>query len=149
MDPLSALGLASSILQCLQFVGSLISQSREIYKSVDGATEEVISFRDMARNLAAINQDLISRPSQSDETRLSKAEKRLRQLCEESKSINEEVLATLEHLQLKGSRTGWDSFKRALNSAWKKSEVDALQKRLDGIRKELDTTLLISVRYLP
>lgn len=36
MDPVSALGLASSVLQVVNFTGGLISKSRQLYQSVTG-----------------------------------------------------------------------------------------------------------------
>lgn len=147
MDPLGALGLASNILQCVQLAGNIISKSREIYKSVDGATEEVVCIADIARNLSAICQDLPDLSPEAKRTKLSTAEKRLRELCEETKSISAEFLKMLEQLEPKEPRTGWNSFKQALNSTWKQSDIRALEKRLDGIRKQLNTTLLICLRY--
>ncbi|XTI82353.1 hypothetical protein V2W45_1337546 [Cenococcum geophilum] len=39
MDPLSALGLASNIVQLVQFIGVVISDSHEVYSSADGALQ--------------------------------------------------------------------------------------------------------------
>ncbi|KAL2006443.1 hypothetical protein VTN00DRAFT_9111 [Thermoascus crustaceus] len=77
---------------------------------------------------------------------LSGAEKRLRELGEETKSISAKFLEKLGQLELKEPHTGWNSFKLELNSTWKQGDIRALEKRLDGIRKQLDTTLLMCLR---
>jgi hypothetical protein len=154
MEPLITLGLACNIIQCVQFVGKIISQSQRIYGSLDGAPDEVASLGDMARRLSVINSELMStinaeRTNQSQRTskeKLSRAEKRLYELCRESKTISDVVLQTLGHLQTKGQPTNWGSVKLALNSAWNHSEIRAMQAKLDGIRKQLDTELLICLR---
>ena len=52
MDPLSALGLASNIIQITEFTGKLISQSKEIYRSADGTLSEHAILEEAARKPA-------------------------------------------------------------------------------------------------
>lgn len=51
MDPLTALGLASNIVQFVDFASKLISQSHEIYQSADGALEDNVALEHVAKNL--------------------------------------------------------------------------------------------------
>jgi hypothetical protein len=43
---------------------------------------------------------------------------------------------------------GWESLRKALKSAWSKEKVDAMVKRLEVLRAELDTHDLISMRHV-
>lgn len=145
MDPLTALGLASNIFQCIQFVSQILSHAREIRKSAEGAAG-VSGISDIQRNLFALHEDLTTSIKGLKGVKLTSAEKTLRRLSEELKSLCGDVIDKLAYLGTKEFITDWDSVKLALLTAWKRSELEALDKRLAHIRQQVDTTLLICLR---
>ena len=152
MDPLSALGLASNIVQLVQFVGTVISDSHEVYSSTDGALQRNSMLEEVAQNLAEMNSELMrsQRSMSSWFMSLSPAERQLKNLCEECDVVSRELLAKLDTLKVR-SRSRykrWDSFRQALKSMWNEGELRALEKRLEHIRTRLDTNLLICLRYV-
>ena len=152
MDPLSALGLASNIVQLVQFVGAVISDSHEVCSSADGALQRNSMLEEVAQNLAEMNSELMrsQRSMSSWFMSLSPAERQLKNLCEECDVVSRELLAKLDTLKVR-SRSRykrWDSFRQALKSMWNEGELRALEKRLEGIRTRLDTNLLICLRYV-
>lgn len=168
MDPLTALGLASNIVQFVDFASKLISQSHEIYRSADGALEDNVALEHVAKNLSRLGGELKSkradiktgREALARERQWAKedgrvipepekvtAGKQLQQLSEECSAVSNELLQELEKLKIKGPHKRWESFRQALNSVWSQKKIRALETGLEGIRKQLDTTLLVCLRY--
>jgi len=143
MDPLTALGFASNIIQLITFTSDLVSKGREIYKSADGQLLESQELDTVAKSL----QDLCTNlPAQLRKKSLSKTESQLRSLCEDCNKAAAQLIDAIRGLKVTGSNKKWASFRQALNSVWKEDEIDALSKRLERYRSQLDTTLLISLR---
>lgn len=152
MDPLSALGLASNIVQLVQFVGVVISDSHEVYSSADGALRRNSALEEVAQNLVEMNSELMrsQRSMSNGFMSLSPAERQLKNLCEECDVVSRELMAKLDTLKIRSQSRykRWDSFRQALRSMWNEGELRALEKRLEGIRTRLDTNLLICLRYV-
>ena len=77
MDPVTAIGLASSVVQFIQFGSSLASQANHIYKSAEGQLPEHIECSGSSKRLEELSGKVRSsmqkamseggRPSASDE----------------------------------------------------------------------------------
>ena len=169
MDPLTALGLASNIVQFVDFASKLISQSHEIYRSADGALEDNVALEHVAKNLSKLGNELKSKRADittgrkalawggewarkdgsviSEPEKVTAAGKQLQQLSKDCSAVSNELLQELEKLKIKGPHKRWESFRQALNSVWSQEKIRALETRLEGIRKQLDTTLLVCLRY--
>ena len=78
--------------------------------------------------------------------RQSKAVKQLLSLSQETNEVTEEIIERLTRLKAEGSTNAWKSVEQALRSAWSHREVQQLQTKLDHIRKQVDTALLVSLR---
>ncbi len=148
MDPLTALGLSCNIIQCIHFAGKIISQTQQIYNATDEAPGDVTSLKQLATNLSIVSQD-VGRESQTfrNQEKLSLVERQLHELCKESESVNKQIVSRIKELEFKGSRTRWNSFRHTVASVWSQRDVRAMESTLDRIRKELDTTLLVCLRY--
>jgi len=169
MDPLTALGLASNIVQFVDFASKLISQSHEIYRSADGALEDNVVLEYVAKNLSRLGDELKSKQADiktgrealarerdwakkdgrviPEPEKVTAAGKQLQQLSKECSAVSNELLQELEKLKIKEPHKRWESFRQALNSVWSQEKIRALETRLEGIRKQLDTTLLVCLRY--
>ena len=145
MDPLSTLGLACNIIQCVQFVGKIVSYSKDVYQSTKGLSEDAASLGEIAEHLSTIHVEITNRSLRQSISELSLAEKKLQNLLEETQKVTTDVLHTLQRLQIQGKRSVWGSVKHALQSAWHEDDIRKLENDLDNIRKQLDTTLLICI----
>jgi hypothetical protein len=56
-DPLTALGLASNIVQLITFASSLVSKTREISKSANGALVANLELEAIASNLQELSRE--------------------------------------------------------------------------------------------
>lgn len=146
MDPVSAIGLAANILQFIEYSCRIISDAKEIYQSTHGATAENIELQGVAENLSSLSASMIQ-PAKSTPEPISQAEQKIYELASSSKALADELLATIQGLQISGSRhRKWRSFRQALNTVWKKDKIGDLQKRLEMIRRHLSIHILSHTR---
>jgi hypothetical protein len=139
MDPISALGLASNVVQFVEFGISLFTGAQTIYQSASAMGEE-------NRILYCITADL---QRLSDSIIISNdANKDLQDLAEECKCMCGEFLQQLKKLSVQGTKTKWKSFKAVLREAWSRDKVDKTSKRLGEMRHQLNIHVQHLIRYV-
>lgn len=148
LDPLSALGLASNVVQFVDFSWKLLSSGSALYHSTDGALLENREMEMIADDLSQLthrlhNSLVVTRKS----ALLTESEKELMNLSQACEAVAKELLTTLDKLKVKGKRQRWTSFLAALRTVWTKEKVDAIRCRLKEFRSELDTHVLVSLRF--
>jgi hypothetical protein len=144
LDPLTALGLASNIVQLITFTSDLVAKGRDIYQSTDGALVENLELEAITKSLRELSIEVV--PPVSRGFPLTKVEGQLQQLCEGCQNVADELLKVIQKLKTQGPHKGWTSFRQALNSVWREDEIQALSIRLERYRRQIDTTLLLSLR---
>lgn len=142
-DPLTALGLASNIIQLISFASDLVSKGREIYKSANGTLVENLELETITTSLQELSSHLVP---PSIPGKRSFTEVQLEELCHGCKDVSRQLLCVIQGLKASGSHMRWKSFRQALNSVWKENKIEALLKRLERYRSQIDTTLLASLR---
>lgn len=154
MEPLAALGLASNIIQIADFSSRLLAKSREIYTSAEGTIEEHALLRDSATNLAELSAALstpllheLEKQRVWHKQKAHAADRQLLRLCADSKDVATKLLAEIDRLKLKDSRGKLRSVQQALRHMGSQPEISALKAKLEDIRKQVDTALLVSLRY--
>jgi hypothetical protein len=140
MDPLTALGLASNIVQFVDFTSKLISTTHSLYTSTSGAKAEHLELEALANTLRGL-ADNAAPPSQGIKN-VSFEESTFIELGDMCRGVSDELLSVLQSLRVKGSHRGWKSFIQALKSEWKQKEISALEARLDRIGDILNTKIL-------
>ena len=149
MESIAALGLASNIIQIVDFSSRLISHGRELYNSADGRTTEHTVLDDAIKALAELHSSLKITSGSRSYGSLTVADRHLIQLKAESERAVDELQQVLEKARLKnpGNNRKWQSIRQALSSVRTDKEISALAARLDKIRGQIDTAVLISIRY--
>jgi phage terminase small subunit len=138
MDPLTALGLASNIVQFVDFTSKLISATHSLYESTSGAKSEHLELETLAKTLRSLADD--AAPPSQGMTNFSTEDATLIDLGNRCRDVSDELLAVLQSLRVKGSHRGWKSFVQALRSEWKQKEISALEARLNRIGEILNNT---------
>ncbi|KAL1613149.1 hypothetical protein SLS60_001381 [Paraconiothyrium brasiliense] len=147
MEPLSALGLASSVIQIVDFSGRLLAKSREIYTSAEGTIEEHGLLEESANNLAELSVALsaplhgIEKQRLQSRQKVHAADRQLLRLCTDCKNVTTRLLAELDRLKSKGPHGKLKSVQQALRHMGSQSEILNLKGKLDDIRKQVDTAL--------
>ena len=152
MEALTAVGLASNVVQFISFARELVSTTGRISKSADGALIEDLEITATARSLQDMCRDLQAPNLGYGSPKTSKEDNQLVKLCERCQTIAQLLLETIDSLQVKTKINGrtakkWASFRQAFNSILAADEIAELESRLDRYQKAIDTTLLMSLRY--
>lgn len=135
LDPFSALSLAATIVQFVDFSSKLISDTAELYRSAEGNLASNIELSTIVTDLSTLSSDLEVRDR--DQSAYSKDERALTNLAVQCRELSTKLLDILGDLRVKGPHKKWKSVRRALRSVWKESEIREIQKRLDSFRSQL------------
>ena len=171
MDPLSALSVAGNIIQFVDFSSKLIAKSHKLYSSADGALVENLELEAIADSMSGLNSKVrdtlvatsavyspvfldgrqIERNPTREEQRMVRAtrenEKSIHFVCEQCANVSGELLEALERLKVRGTNRKWASFRQALQSVWNEGKIEKLAERLQKLRAQFDTSILIALRY--
>ncbi|KAI0451778.1 hypothetical protein F5B21DRAFT_486120 [Xylaria acuta] len=165
MEALAALGLASNIVQFLDFTWRLVSATGEIRNSASGATERVIELDKIFVRLSAFCSDFLKRPDAADNDDEAKRvqllfsnpesdlqrqiiiqshTKSLQALTTDCIALCQQLLAVTSKLQARGgSCHRFRSFKTALRTLWDEKKMTDLEERLKRHQRA------ISLHFLP
>jgi hypothetical protein len=145
MDPISALGLATNIIQFIEYAAQLVSGCHDIYRSANGALDSHAALENVAKRLNSLAQDVLGcRPPPT--AKQSNAEKRLQEICDECVAVNKKLLELLQKLKVNGPHRKWESFRQIINITMRKKDVTRLEEDLKQIQWSIDSTLLFCLR---
>jgi hypothetical protein len=148
MNPLSALSVAAAVVQIVDFGSKLISSSREIYESIDGAVLENSEVEQMANSLLKLTHNLDTSLNQNKLDReLSLNDLNVEHMARECRRLASDLLAALDKLKITDSHQKWRSIRQALVVVWNKERIETLERRLERFRQQLVPTILASLRY--
>lgn len=171
MDPLSAVGLAGTLVQFIDFTSKIVTQGRELYKTgslklkgqVEAVTTDLLDFSTKFQQCSSCAQDESSSAAENEIA--------LRKLCEECDGIALQLLAQLNRLKpllvppnkppgrradgsametwrrsvedhkQRVARLG-HSLRSALICVWSRSEIQELEKQLEKYRAAIQTRML-------
>ena len=147
LDPLTALSVAGTIVQFVDFSSKLLAKSREIYESASGASIDNNQLEAIAKDLEGLNARL-RKPLPSQQS-LDDSDISLVKLGEQCAGVAAELIHALEELKVRGTtHLRWKSFRKALKSVRKREEVEAITLRLQNFREELNLHILVNLRYV-
>lgn len=143
MDPLTAVGLASSVVQFASFAHEIVSIGKEIYKSATGSRQESVEVGIMLEDLAKLHQSL----RYEWKSHRTPEEATLFSLVEQCEPIYKELQKVLKSVVVQGSRLKWRSLCAAVKLVWKEGEINDLEKRLQRMQRQIDSRLVWDIRY--
>ena len=141
LDPFTAIGLASNIVQFVDYSSKLMTSTCEIYKSRTGTSAHHVYLEGIATRLLNLS-DSLEQPRLSCPNSYDKGLQHLRAECVQDAEALRSVLRALQ--AKKDSK--WSSFRKALISAWGQEEIERLEDRLKDHRSELSTHLTAMMR---
>ncbi|KAI0534236.1 hypothetical protein GGR58DRAFT_66195 [Xylaria digitata] len=135
MDPISALGAASSILQFVQFTGALISTTSKIY--TQGASPDTLKLEDAVSLLYSLSTRLENPPSPAglslDVASIAQDDRDgLLRLSTECQNDCKELLRTLKKIQIESSSSNrfWKSVNGAIKANMEAKRIAQIEQRL-------------------
>lgn len=144
MDPVSAIGLASSVVQLITFSTDIISKSREIHRSATGSLVENVELETIARTLQSQSRRLAAHASKDRFP--SGTSKEIVVCCEQVRKSSKELIDIVEGLRGDAASSRWKSFYQALKSVWKEQEIADYLRRLEMHRRQIDSLLLMHLQ---
>ena len=146
LDPLTAVSLAGTIVQFVDFSSKVVSKTRELSKSASGATEEAYNVELVTRDLLRLSQDLRdglrTSAGQSDD----KDDQALEALCDGCMFLSEKLLARFEKLKTRQGSGKLHVLQQAIKTVWSRRELDQLVEQLDDYRRQLNLHIFVSFR---
>lgn len=147
MDPLSATGLASCVMQMIDFSSKIIVATKKIHDTTDG---QLVGHSDLEKTTISLQNlveklDLALKPCPGNEA-VDTGNPSYQELGHGCHQVASELLEALSKLKGTGKRSLGLSLRQALLTVWKQGEIDALKKRLAGYKQQLTLQLLISLR---
>ncbi|KAH7119118.1 hypothetical protein B0J11DRAFT_441007 [Dendryphion nanum] len=147
MEPLSALSVASNILQIVDFATKIVSRARNIHASADGVLDENSFLESATTNLSELAVELSKDLSRNlyRKSSTGSTDKQLIKLAHEAASVASSLRAKLDNISRRTDGASRNALDQAFRSVWKQNEISTLCNRLDAIRKQVDTALLVSL----
>lgn len=146
LDPLTALSIASSVIQIVDFGCKLVSQTQEIYHSASGATKDNVTSGEITKDINVLYNDL-KKKDQSFQ-RLGPDDIALGKLVDSCVHEAKALMGLLADLEVQPDANQWESFKNAIRSARNKGKVRNIETRLFKIQKQIDSRLHVMMTYV-
>lgn len=141
MDPLSALSLAATVVQFIDFAHSLVSGSREIYNSANGLTEGNAVLELIARDVSEHADRIPVNFGNSD------AGLRLQQLAKKSRDLAASIIRILDDLNANRNKPSkWQSFVLLLRSVHKAPQLQMLVDQVASLQAQINSNLIHILR---
>lgn len=141
MEAIATIGLLSNILTFVDLGVKVVSKSREIRKSTNGATGENNTLELVTNELLVLRTKIdlkapaLSTAPQGDEG--------LHRLLDEARAVGEVLLQRLNNVKGTGPSRKWKSVRQALKWVYSRDEIQALAARLSSVRDQIQTHLLV------
>jgi len=146
LDPLTAIGLASAIVQFVDFSSRLVSETKELYHSTEGNSTKNEELQAVTEDLRELCKTLNSAQGRAPGIEPSTDELALLELSGSCNFVADELIAVLEKLRVKSAHEKWGSFKMALKGARKKEKIESIRARLDRVQSQLQIRLTSILR---
>lgn len=141
LDPLTAISLASSVVQFTDFCIRLVAGSIEVYQSTTGVNSERSNLELKITHVRNLADKVISHLEHNkDDGLASRDGNELRELAEACHRIANDLLSILDDLKVKkpaGPGRKWESFQKsvAAQNPHNKNKIAALDKALHGVQE--------------
>ena len=152
LDPLTAVSLASCVVQFTDFGIKLVTSGIKLYYSVDGLDTERSDLEYRTTNLRRLaDQVVVPRGQFDDSSSMTDDERELVDLATRCQSIATELLMILDGLRVKkpvGASRKWESFQKvvAAQTPWNKDKVASLEKNLRSARQGMFERITLMMR---
>lgn len=144
MEPLAALGLASNVLQFVDFSSNLVRDAAKVYHSTSGLPaelEDVVIITDSLDSyMGRLSPPALSPSAPADNKALIALVSSCQETCRDLKQL-------VENIKGKDPGSRRDSFRVAWRSLRSKGRLEELEKRLDRYRSQILSHLVYMLRY--
>jgi hypothetical protein len=146
LEPLTALSVAGTIVQFIDFSCRIITASVQLHRSEHGALKVNEVLEVVTSDLVKLTTKLhrLDRASGS----VSEDEQALINLCDSCNTVADELLSRLKTLKVQGRHRKWESLRQAIKTVWAEEELSALGRKLITFKQSLELRILVDIRYV-
>jgi hypothetical protein len=149
-DPVSAFGLAASILQFVDFGSKFAKNALNIYKAgSQGAAAEMQQLQSTTADLQSVLKTLQPPRNTSNSSTELEYDAGILKLAEECQQVATELLNSLNKINKiqRFEKPGkWDAIRTAFQVMWNEDNIKSLHIRMSEFRHQLTLHLLVSLR---
>lgn len=153
MDPLTAISLASAIVQFVDFSSKLIAEGHQIYQSIEGASRANLRTEDITNHINSLNEHLLQPDRRYSQTGVSSgSETALRDLATACRTVANDLLNLLNELKVdkhsQGAQRKLETFRKAVltQKSKNKDKIKSLEDQLDNIQKQINRRLVTMMK---
>lgn len=146
LDPLSALTVACSVQQFVEFAGTLISKGRKFYKEggLPYHKDQVLAAARLSGLAKTVSEALP--PEQYGLP--SNEETAIRSIARNCNATADEFVKILNKVSADSKNRVWASFRQALKSEWSNKGIASMQAKLTSLSSQIGLHLLVILKYV-
>jgi hypothetical protein len=147
MDPMSALTIATSALQIVDFSVKTFAKIREFYDSSSSQITEYEQLGKEVENLQRVNSHLteILAPRNLKRQRTS-LEEEVVGVCQECAAAALKLAQVLKSVSIDSKDGKWTIVRRAVKAIWLQEDIGRLNHQMKSSRERLTATMLGSIK---
>lgn len=145
LDPLSALSVAGTIVQFVEFGSELLSEGRELYKT--GGSGQLLVDTELelvANDLSAVITKLRGsmRSGTTGTTASVPLDAEFEKICGTASSLAQELREKLKKMKVnRREDSKWKSLRQIIKVVWSRDEIDRFATRLSSLREAINTRI--------
>jgi len=154
MDPLSALSVAGTVIQFVDFGSKLLTNGVRLYYSSQGTlkTHEELELvtMDLQSTIMKLRDasSAYSLEPQPSERGHQSLQTFYLEICDAAARVAEELLKRLQRLRVSNGRhRAWESLKTAVKTAWSQDEIVSLTQRLSVLKESMQSRFVLALGY--
>src|SRR5689334_137889 len=146
LEALAALGVASNVVQFVDFASRLTRATIDLRKSPEGTTDRIKELEALARNVKehaeANTSQSLSRTAKADvagflQDLIALDMESWHDLNRQCLDLADRLISLLQTLKLKEKSTLWQSICRGASNIWRNGDLEELVNRLDRISNHM------------
>ena len=143
LDPLTAVSLASAVVQFIDFSIKILTETQEIYQSVSGTTRKNVTIGEITQDTRELSQNVTRNRYMCQGQAYDAALVRLAESCEKEADA---LLLILDGLKVPPGASHWTSLKKAIKTASQKGKIRELESRLNKLQKQVNSHILFMMK---
>ena len=167
LEGLAALGLASNMVQFVEFGCRLFSQSKDLYRSSSGLLDEAVELDNITQSLSRLSDNLIVEHKTSSHDSdielgdgvehilpiqpakalgIDSGETDLVLIATDCKKVADELSEALSQLRVQNPRKKWQCFRVTLKRIWKPERIDGMSRRMERLSCQMIMCLVQNLK---
>lgn len=139
--------MACAVIQIVDFGSKLVGTSLSVYRSANGAPEDIVEIEALVSHAEQLSKKLASSRRTQILNSGAQDEAKLRELASRSEILANKIVTILSRIRGESHKT-WSAVRTAVLLKWSEGEIKKLQARLDAVKSEILLQLICMMRWV-